>query len=246
MGVAGFPVHATDLSSLRAAADAALYRAKEEGRNRVVCAPMPGAGWNRTARFPRKPSGASGRRTGSSSGSSRPSSTRRPFPPPRAPEPRRRLHLVHDLLRPRPAHVLPGRGPAPGPPGPRALHLPAGHLPLQLHPHPRAGPGAARGHRHGGAVRHAQALDDRGEPRRAGAAGAARRASHRDRPPPRRGQRLFRGRGLPLRHGGLLGERADRPHPAEAGRTQGPPGAPPGDGALSAQPRAGHPHRHHR
>lgn len=41
MGVAGFPLHATDLSGLRAAADAALYRAKEEGRNRAVCAPMP-------------------------------------------------------------------------------------------------------------------------------------------------------------------------------------------------------------
>ncbi|MGD0726552.1 MAG: diguanylate cyclase [Spirochaetia bacterium] len=41
MGVAGFPLHASDLSGLRAAADAALYRAKEEGRNRAVCAPMP-------------------------------------------------------------------------------------------------------------------------------------------------------------------------------------------------------------
>ncbi len=41
MGVAGFPLHASDLSGLRAAADAALYRAKEEGRNRAVCAPLP-------------------------------------------------------------------------------------------------------------------------------------------------------------------------------------------------------------
>src|SRR5208337_4870575 len=43
MGVAGFPLHATDLSGLRAGADAALYRAKEEGRNRAVCAPAPAA-----------------------------------------------------------------------------------------------------------------------------------------------------------------------------------------------------------
>ena len=38
MGVASYPEHATDLTTLRAAADAALYRAKEAGRNRVVCA----------------------------------------------------------------------------------------------------------------------------------------------------------------------------------------------------------------
>ena len=40
LGVASFPECASDLSGLRAAADAALYRAKEEGRNRAVCAPL--------------------------------------------------------------------------------------------------------------------------------------------------------------------------------------------------------------
>ena len=48
MGVASYPEHATDLSSLRAAADAALYRAKEEGRNRVVCANPPRSGGPKT------------------------------------------------------------------------------------------------------------------------------------------------------------------------------------------------------
>jgi diguanylate cyclase (GGDEF)-like protein len=38
MGVASYPEHALELKALRGAADEALYKAKEAGRNRVVCA----------------------------------------------------------------------------------------------------------------------------------------------------------------------------------------------------------------
>jgi diguanylate cyclase (GGDEF)-like protein len=38
MGVASYPEHANELKALRGAADEALYKAKEEGRNRVVFA----------------------------------------------------------------------------------------------------------------------------------------------------------------------------------------------------------------
>jgi diguanylate cyclase (GGDEF)-like protein len=48
MGVASFPEHATDLVTLKAAADAALYRAKEGGRNRAVCASAPRRGGPKT------------------------------------------------------------------------------------------------------------------------------------------------------------------------------------------------------
>jgi diguanylate cyclase (GGDEF)-like protein len=37
-GIASFPEDAKTLTGLRSKADKALYRAKEEGRNRVICA----------------------------------------------------------------------------------------------------------------------------------------------------------------------------------------------------------------
>ncbi len=37
-GIASFPVHADDIKKLKEMADQALYRAKEEGRDRVICA----------------------------------------------------------------------------------------------------------------------------------------------------------------------------------------------------------------
>ena len=48
MGVASFPEHAAEVATLRAAADAALYRAKEGGRNRAVCASAPRRGGPKT------------------------------------------------------------------------------------------------------------------------------------------------------------------------------------------------------
>jgi predicted signal transduction protein with EAL and GGDEF domain len=41
VGVASLPLHGTSPNALFAAADAALYRAKREGRDRVVKADLP-------------------------------------------------------------------------------------------------------------------------------------------------------------------------------------------------------------
>jgi diguanylate cyclase (GGDEF)-like protein len=43
VGVALFPVHGMDAEAVQRAADAALYRAKEQGKNRVSAAPAPAA-----------------------------------------------------------------------------------------------------------------------------------------------------------------------------------------------------------
>ncbi|MGH7461635.1 MAG: GGDEF domain-containing protein, partial [Longimicrobiales bacterium] len=49
VGVASFPEHGMTIEALLHAADAALYRAKAEGRNRVVVAPNPDSQFKRSA-----------------------------------------------------------------------------------------------------------------------------------------------------------------------------------------------------
>ena len=189
MGVAGFP-RTPRTSGLRAAADAALYRAKEEGRNRVVCAArrrrrgrslsMPDAEETRHR-------GASGEKNQIIERSSRPSPTRRRFLVLGHQSPGRRLHLLHDLLRPGAAHVLQGRVPAPAASSTSTSRYLLDICRYNSIPIARRRPGPAGGHRHGRALRHAEALHDGGEPGGAGAhLQSPERAAHRDRPPPRR------------------------------------------------------------
>ena len=110
-----------------------------------------------------------------------------------------------------------------GQPGSRAFQVPSRHLPVQRHPDPGAPTGIPS------ADIDTVVLCDTPKPSMIEASPAVRELlkdpsvlRDRDRSSPGRRQRLFRRRRVPIRHGGLLGERAHRPHPPEAvkGRTE--------------------------
>ena len=137
MGVAGYPLHASDLSALRAAADAALYRAKEGGGTGGVRGHPAGSRrdpHHRQDRHPRHSGEEPDHRA-----DHRGRDGKAPIPCARAREPDDDCVssmisfglLLHMFSRDVSLYL--------GRPGARPLQVPPGHCPVQLHPSPRDG-----------------------------------------------------------------------------------------------------------
>ena len=224
MGVAAYPADAPDVAALRKAADAALYRAKEEGRNRVV--PAGGA----PAVLPHDgPAAAAAAGVGVKT------------PPRTIKQKNDAIANIIAAITGRNRFLMLGHQ---SPDDDCIASMVSFALLLRLftrqaalyfgaepHEHFRylldicrfngirlllPGAPAARGHRGGRAVRHAEARDDRGERRGPRASGPARRAPHRDRPPFRGRQRLLRRSRPPAGRRGLVVVRAGRAADDEA------------------------------